>query len=516
VDEVDRLRPEEIRDLMRLVRLVADFPNTTYVLALDRGRVEDALGDGDAKRGRAALDKMLQATQDLPVVPDDLRGALLTDEIDKLVLNRTLGPFQTDRWPDVFLGVIRPLLRNMRDVRRYLASLDITLAAIGDEVALVDVLALEAVRIASPTVYESLHDAVASLTFVDRALDTTPADPALEIRFNALLALDPDQTKVLREFFRLIFPATQRYLSNTHYGSDWMGRWRRDRRVAHPDVFRFALERRLAPGAFPASRSQGLFDVLSDRSQLIGELAAVTPEEFEAAMSTLEDFEDKFTEAQAAAAIPVLLDRGQALPQGTTHMFDFDASLRVERIVLRLARAIPEERRDEVLQEVLDATSSLTGKSQLIAVIGHRANVGSQLVSKERAEAMESSLRAAVIIAGSDALAQERNALTLLRVATEAPGADGLVRAVLASDVALAGMLRSCLSEAYSGALGSHAARRELRLPWDVLEALFGKELSARVVALAASPYAKQASGREAEAINVAVRYAQGWRPQGP
>src|SRR5262249_21996171 len=44
IDDIDRLEVGEIRDVMRLVRLTADFPGVRYLLAFDRARVEKALG----------------------------------------------------------------------------------------------------------------------------------------------------------------------------------------------------------------------------------------------------------------------------------------------------------------------------------------------------------------------------------------------------------------------------------------------------------------------------------------
>src|ERR1039458_5897532 len=66
LDDVDRLRPPEILDIVRLVRLVGDFPNTLYLLAFDRSRVEECLGEGDLDRGRAYLEKIVQVTHDVP------------------------------------------------------------------------------------------------------------------------------------------------------------------------------------------------------------------------------------------------------------------------------------------------------------------------------------------------------------------------------------------------------------------------------------------------------------------
>ena len=44
LDDIDRLTTPEIRDVFKLVRLTANFPNVIYLLAFDRIRVEQALG----------------------------------------------------------------------------------------------------------------------------------------------------------------------------------------------------------------------------------------------------------------------------------------------------------------------------------------------------------------------------------------------------------------------------------------------------------------------------------------
>jgi predicted KAP-like P-loop ATPase len=56
IDDIDRLRHEEIRDIVRLVRLVADLPRTVYLLAFDRVRVVQALSES-GQSGQAYLKK---------------------------------------------------------------------------------------------------------------------------------------------------------------------------------------------------------------------------------------------------------------------------------------------------------------------------------------------------------------------------------------------------------------------------------------------------------------------------
>jgi hypothetical protein len=76
VDDVDRLESAEAREVFRLVRAVADFPNTTYLVAFDRAPL-----DFDGQRGpdiaRSYLDKIIQVPIFLPEAEvTDLRRIL--------------------------------------------------------------------------------------------------------------------------------------------------------------------------------------------------------------------------------------------------------------------------------------------------------------------------------------------------------------------------------------------------------------------------------------------------------
>jgi len=76
IDDLDRAQPEEIRVMLRLVRLIADLPNTSYVIAMDAVRVRQLLSiDADGAYGLGYLDKIVQVPIQLPPVsPERLEG----------------------------------------------------------------------------------------------------------------------------------------------------------------------------------------------------------------------------------------------------------------------------------------------------------------------------------------------------------------------------------------------------------------------------------------------------------
>jgi hypothetical protein len=86
VEDMDRLNPEEIRTMLQLMKMIADFPRITYLLAYDRTHVVNALGDLVGHRstteeareyGEGYLKKVIQAAYTLPIPPEDAIADLM-------------------------------------------------------------------------------------------------------------------------------------------------------------------------------------------------------------------------------------------------------------------------------------------------------------------------------------------------------------------------------------------------------------------------------------------------------
>lgn len=93
LDDIDRLEASEIRDVFKLVRLTASFPNMIYLVAFDRNVVESALDD-EGIPGRDYLEKILQLAIDLPVIPDRVLKTQIFSAIDNVLVDiEDPGPF---------------------------------------------------------------------------------------------------------------------------------------------------------------------------------------------------------------------------------------------------------------------------------------------------------------------------------------------------------------------------------------------------------------------------------------
>ena len=242
LDDIDRLETSEIRDVFKLVRLTANFPKIIYIVAFDRGRVEKAL-DEQGTSGRDYLEKILQVAFDLPVVPSHILDQQITSALDN-VLNNIENPGSRDEevWQYVFNEIIRPLIQNMRDVRRYAATIPGTVISLKGQIALADLLALEAIRMFLPDVFKLLHSAIDGLT--------TDSDSArhrdlvhLEAQVKGLIEASGDHSLVVESMIKRLFPAGGRYIGGDPHGNNWKRKWLAERRVAHEDILRLYLER---------------------------------------------------------------------------------------------------------------------------------------------------------------------------------------------------------------------------------------------------------------------------------
>ena len=244
LDDIDRLTTSEIRDIFKLVRLTANFPNVIYIVAFDRLRVEEALTE-EGLPGRDYLEKILQVSVDLPAVPAHILNKQIFEAINEALSGiDNPGSFDENVWPDVFMEIIRPLLGNMRDVRRYAVAVHGTVRELNGQVALVDVLAVESVRVFLPDVFRTLHQSIDGLTTTSGFSHGSREDPPhLKEQVDRLIAAAEGHAEVARALIRRLFPAAERHVGGSHYGPEWKNQWLRERRIAHEDVLRFYLER---------------------------------------------------------------------------------------------------------------------------------------------------------------------------------------------------------------------------------------------------------------------------------
>lgn len=514
LDDIDRLSAAEIRDIFKLVRLVARFPNIIYILAFDRTRVEKALEE-QGIAGRDYLEKILQVGFDLPTVPQRvLEGQIITAIEAALSGIENPGPFDAQAWPDIFAEVIRPLIRNMRDVRRYAAAIHGTIKGLDGQIALADVLALEAVRLFLPDVFALLCKSVDALTTPSGIFYGVRDDERhLKASIEALIQKGEanGNKETVLSIIRRLFPAALRHVGGYHYGPEWTKRWLRNRRVAHKDILTLYLENVVGESLQSFLDAERAWGVLADKDALEKYLRSLDPEQLEDVIQSLEVFEDQFSEEHVIPGTIVLLNLLPDIPHRPRGMVGLDVRTTVGRVVLRLLRSLKDPSAvEEAVKAIIPKLTTLSAKLLLITIVGHREGAGHQLVSKEAAAEFERNWRCEVRSANAAVLTREPDLMRVLLTAKrEAEASEPELNIPDDPSLTLA-ILRSAQTEVLSFSMGSRAVRRSPRLAWDALVELFGDEetLKNRVSRLKDSGLPV-----EAELLGLVEKYLEGWRP---
>lgn len=512
LDDIDRLNTSEIRDVFKLVRLTANFPNIIYIVAFDRIRVEEALAEQGIP-GRDYLEKILQVGIDLPAVPAQVLNKQIFQAIDNAISGvENKGRFDENVWPDVFMEIIRPLIRNMRDVRRYAAAVHGTVRDLGCQVALVDLLALEAVRVFLPDVFRQMHKAVDGLTNCSGLTTGGHRDPpCLKEQIERLIDGAGGHADVVRALIQRLFPGGERHVGGSHYGGEWKSGWLRDRRIAHEDILRLYLERVVGEGLQTFTDAEQAWARMADREALDRYFRSLEAERLEDVISSLEAYEEQFAPEHVVSGSIVLLNLLPTLPQRQRGMFSFAPSMVVGRVVYRLLRSLKEpDAVEKAVLEILPLLTMLSAKDQLITIVGYREGVGHKLVSESAARHFEKSWRTEVRSATADALGEDRGILWVMLTAKRDVGPAEPVVEIADSPCLTLALLRSARSDTRSQAMGSRAVRLSPRIAWKALIEVFGNEeiLRERIIKLKST----KPEGVE-ELFELIDKYLSGWRP---
>jgi predicted KAP-like P-loop ATPase len=420
VDDVDRLQDDEIRTVMRMIKLVGDFPNVTYLLAFDRHLVEQALGTNGID-GLEYLEKIIQLEYQLPEVAPEKLDALLVEEVQRAIHDVPDARFDLDRWEPVYRRIVNPLVQRPRHIRRFANALPLALELAEEEVDPVDVLALTAVQTLLPRLHRSLprlrDDLVPPMRYFSIfGRNEDKEESASRLREAATESGNP---AVALAVFDLLFPDTGLALKNAHFGDDERASWKRRRRVAEGEAFDHYLTATLPEGAVSAADVRGAIRAFASPEQLESVLAARKPAEVAALVQRLLAQLDEIPTEHVEAALPVLEVQEDRLRSDET-ADPWAPSRRVRALILLLMGSFPRgPERDDLLRRRFSATSSLWARFRWVRDASQKGDDGRPLFADETLSALRRSVIAAILESSADQLLAEEKPGWLLRVAED-------------------------------------------------------------------------------------------------
>jgi hypothetical protein len=159
IDDIDRLFPLEVFEMVRIVKAVGDLPNVGYVLAWDAEYVSDALKAAGVPRSETYLDKVVQVRLPLPAIGLEARGVLINEALSRLHPEADKAYFSNsqDRLVILYFSGLRELLEQPRDYARVFNTVSVIEPALRGEVVLADIIGFAALMVRASPVFEIMR-----------------------------------------------------------------------------------------------------------------------------------------------------------------------------------------------------------------------------------------------------------------------------------------------------------------------------------------------------------------------
>jgi len=246
LDDLDRLRPEELRRVFQIVTAAAAFPKTIYLLAFDPPVLHQGLADAGVKNPETFLDRIVQFQLDVPPPDKASLRELLEGYLDRLVKTTPPERWSRPRWVEYCSEGLDRLTGSARDVKRLINAVRPAYAAVAGEVDFVDFVAVQSLRVFAPSLFQFTLANKAILTS-DLSVSSKPAtDKKLESK-RLKVMLDQELGPVKEESraaidytMRCLFPVWAITRDGRSPASRDQSRpERRDRRVSNAGAFDF-------------------------------------------------------------------------------------------------------------------------------------------------------------------------------------------------------------------------------------------------------------------------------------
>jgi len=162
IDDLDRLYNSEVMEVLRLIRNTASFANIFYLVAYERGYIQEAIRSVNANASLTYLDKIVQLEIPLPKRENDALLKLLEQHLFLFISEVHQNEFREYivryGFKNQFEFAYRTVFRNSRDVVRFINTFKLSYDLLGNEVSFPHLFVLELIKFRYPLIYDMLFE----------------------------------------------------------------------------------------------------------------------------------------------------------------------------------------------------------------------------------------------------------------------------------------------------------------------------------------------------------------------
>jgi predicted KAP-like P-loop ATPase len=379
VDDIDRLNPEEIRQLFGVIKSVADFPNVVYLLTFDKKVVIEALRESQGISGENYLEKIVQFPFELPLPDRSSLSRLLFSRLEDIMADTPAGLFDQTYWGNVFMRGIEHFISTPRKINLLTNTLSVTYPAVQGEVNPVDFIGIETLRIFCPEAYNMIRTYPEK--FTGREWIASKIDQLRTFQESWVTQIAEGNQEAVRGLLSLLFPKLGEMWGDLGFEPPNEATWRKQLRICSPDIFPVYFHLALPQGDISNAEIMvilSLADNPQEFSARLLELAAqVRPDGFtrlHAFLGRMMDYTGKEIAVESIPSIFLsLFDVGDLFirpeDEGTGKL-PIGNDRRVAQIIMQLLRRLPWETRFDALRQAITQGRAVFTSAKIVMELG--------------------------------------------------------------------------------------------------------------------------------------------------
>jgi predicted KAP-like P-loop ATPase len=358
VDDIDRLNEKEVKQIFQLVKLNANFPNTSYLLALDVAQV---------KEDTEFLEKIIQVGFHIPAVEEIRLRKVLYAELDKILKPYPKKLWSPERWNRVFNDGYKDLFGSLRKVKRYINSLRFNINVISSEINPLDFFVIEAIRVFYPLFYDEVarnKELIVGRTFLDNDRDRGARKQQFESLFESIK--DKKDREIIRGLMFNLFPQIDAVYRNqtAREEADWF----KEKRICSRERFGNYFYLALSEGEISQQEMNIIIGASGDTKRLSEILEKLLKDgRIRRCLERLPEFIDEVPSKNVYTFIWAFFNVSDRISRQRDSDIDFGPDIQIVRLAYHLIKKLPKKKRLRVLKDLINNSVSVDAPAHFVS-----------------------------------------------------------------------------------------------------------------------------------------------------
>jgi predicted KAP-like P-loop ATPase len=363
IDDIDRLSADDIRTLFRIFKAIPHFTNVVYLLFFNQEVVVKAL----AETGES-LEKIIQFAFEIPTPDKTSLRRLLFEKLNDIIADTPEELFEPNRWGVIYLQGIDHFITKISDIVSLTNTLTVTYPVVKGEVNAIDFIAIEALRLFCPLIYEAIYNNFPA--FID---DDNYSNEKIKSLVNTWIAQLNERDKQPVQYLLVqLFPKLEDVWGNINRDDRQQQlECCNQRRICCPEIFPIYFRLNLTTGELSDRQFQSILALADDAKTFSNKLLELAHQkrpdgitQLRVFLEQLENYpENEIPQDKISIIVQALCnirDEISCLEEKPKARFDLGNEIIIISIVSKLLHRIDETTRSNMSKSLLSKTKLIS------------------------------------------------------------------------------------------------------------------------------------------------------------